>query len=199
MNRNRVRRFLASIAAALALAGASVGAAHAAAVSALPNDLRTTAWQDSDGASFRLVDTQAPLVVLTMSYTACKRVCSSTALVLADLQKRLDAAQRSAEFVVVSFDPQNDSPQQWREYRARRGLTRANWHFLSGDAVATKKLARLLDLDFWDYHGHIVHDFRIVVLDARGQVITEVDWQHMDELPARLGLDGVPPTAAAPR
>jgi len=130
---------------------------------------------------------QAPLVVMTMAYTACRRICSTTALVLSDLQRQLDAMGQPAEFIVVSYDPSNDSPADWQDYRARRGLTRSTWHFLTGDVGATHLLARYLDLDFWSYHDHVVHDFRIVLFDAQWRVVGEVDWSGTGDLPAILG------------
>ena len=87
---------------------------------------------------------------------------------------------------IVSYDPRNDSPADWQDYRKRRGLQRATWHFLTGDAVSTRVLARQLDLDFWIYHEHIVHDFRIVLFDAHWNVIGEVDWSSVDRLPEIL-------------
>ena len=130
---------------------------------------------------------QAPLVVVTMAYTACRKICSTTALVLSDLQQRLDTMGQPAEFIIVSYDPSNDSPADWRDYRTRRGLTRSSWHFLTGETGATRLLARYLDLDFWSYHDHIVHDFRIVLFDARWRAVGEVDWSSTDKLAQILG------------
>ena len=86
--------------------------------------------------------------------------------VLGEIQKMLDAERRQASFVVVTYDPAADSPQAWRDYRRGRGLTRENWHFLTGAPADTRALARYLDLDFWTYHEHVVHDFRLVLFDG---------------------------------
>jgi cytochrome oxidase Cu insertion factor (SCO1/SenC/PrrC family) len=174
--------------AALLIAAALVGPRLAAAAPwSLPPDLRSQQWLDSDRQIFSLSMVQAPIVVMTMAYTACRRICSTTALVLSDLQQRLDTAGQPAEFIIVSYDPSNDSPADWRDYRTRRGLTRSTWHFLTGETAATRLLARYLDLDFWSYHDHIVHDFRIVLFDARWRVLGEVDWSSTDKLADILG------------
>jgi len=152
----------------------------------LPATLRQRSWVKSNGKDFRLADVGSPIVVMTMAYTACQKVCSNTSLVLGEIQRRFDLMKQPAEFVVVSYDPRNDSPADWQEYRQRRGLQRANWHFLTGDADSTRVLARQLDLDFWTYHEHIVHDFRIVLFDSHWKVIAEVDWSSVDRLPEIL-------------
>jgi cytochrome oxidase Cu insertion factor (SCO1/SenC/PrrC family) len=167
------------LAAVLTLASAS-----AAARWTLGPDLKEFDWIDSDGRALRLSTLRAPLIVMTMAYTACRKVCGTTTLVLSELQRKLDARGIEADFVVVSYDPGNDGPADWRDYRSRRRLDRANWHFLTGDATTTQKVARKLDLDFWTYHDHIVHDFRIVLFDARWQALGEIDWDHIDRLDA---------------
>lgn len=157
---------------------------------ALPGDLspelRHARWTDSNGAPLQLAAMRSPWVVMTMAYTACRRTCSTSTLVLADIQRQLDLMNQRADFVVVSFDPASDSPEAWDDYRRKRGLMRDNWHFLSGGVRDTQRLARLLDLDYWSYHGHVVHDFRIVVFDADWRVAFQLDWDQVDRLPQML-------------
>jgi cytochrome oxidase Cu insertion factor (SCO1/SenC/PrrC family) len=39
-------------------------------------------WTDSSGAEVKLADLRGTPVIMTMAYTACRRTCSSTMLVL---------------------------------------------------------------------------------------------------------------------
>jgi len=161
----------------------------------LGRDLMDFAWTDSDGQTLRLSTLHSRVIVMTMAYTACRKVCGTTTLVLSDIQRRFDAMKVEADFVVVSYDPGNDGPAEWRDYRTRRQLTRGNWHFLTGNPTVTQKIARRLDLDFWTYHDHIVHDFRIVLFDAQWRTLAEVDWDHIDrvdEILARLSGTSMP-------
>lgn len=183
--RARWRRTLQACWLALSLGSAALPCQ--AVVGSLPADLRSTAWTADDGRAFQLSQLRAPWVVMTMSYTACRRTCSATSVVLQEIEKRLAEMGQPAEFVVVSYDPDNDSPAAWAEYRRKRSLTHANWHFLSGSAPATRRLARLLDLDYWSYHGHIVHDFRIVLFDAQWRLVLDLPWDQVDRLPVLLG------------
>jgi len=125
-----------------------------------------------------------------MAYSGCRKFCSTSVTVMKALQEAFDRRGRSAEFVVVTFDPDRDTPQAWRDYRRARDLARPNWHFLSGSAQDTRRMARFLDLDFWVYDDHIVHDFRIVIFDAEGRMRREIVWDRpvdpaalVDELP----------------
>jgi cytochrome oxidase Cu insertion factor (SCO1/SenC/PrrC family) len=192
LSRAIMKRQLVSLLASLLLTCTS---ASASAGWTLGQEFRDFAWVDSDGQPLRLSTLHSPVIVMTMAYTACRKVCGTTTLVLNDMQRRFDAMKIAADFVVVSYDPGNDGPAEWRDYRTRRQLTRANWHFLTGNPAITQKISRRLDLDFWNYHDHIVHDFRIVVFDAQWRTLTEVDWDHIDrvdEIVARLPGASIP-------
>jgi len=157
-----------------------------AATAVLPSPLRSATWIDSDGQTFRMADLGSRWVVMTMAYTACRRTCSTSTLVLQDIERQMNELQQQASFVIVSFDPANDSPSAWQDYRRKRQLMGANWHFLSGSAADTQRLSQLLDLNPWSYHGHIVHDFRILVFDQRWRTAFELNWDQVDQLPRLL-------------
>ncbi len=139
-------------------------------------------WTDSNGAEVKLADFRGTPVIMTMAYTACRRTCSSTMLVLKEMQAILERKGRRARFVIISYDPARDSPRAWTDYRNARGLNYSNWHFLTGTAQNTKRIARFLDLDFWNYDEHVMHDFRIVLFDADGRVKREIVWDRPKDL-----------------
>lgn len=142
-------------------------------------------WQDDHGATLRLPALHAERIFVTMAYTACHRICPMTMATLMEIQRGLDERGMSAEFLVVSYDPANDDPLAWRQYRARHGLERGNWHFLSGTPADTERFARLLGFEFWRDGEHVMHDFRIVALNRDGAqrgVIDSVHQQWLDLL-----------------
>ncbi len=148
----------------------------------LPPGLLAHPWVGDDAKPLRLRDMNARWVVTTMAYTACRKTCGTTALVLSEIQRRLDAMGVEADFVVVSYDPSNDSPAAWSEYRRKRGFERRTWNFVVGSPDATRQLARYLDLDFWVYDEHVAHDFRIVVFDAEWRAVADLRWNQIGKL-----------------
>jgi cytochrome oxidase Cu insertion factor (SCO1/SenC/PrrC family) len=155
-----------SLAAAAALNG--VRAADSSVLSQLPQT-----WRDDRGREIRLAGLAGRSVVVTMAYASCRRVCPGTIAHLQRLQSEMDADGKPAEFVIVGYDPSVDDPQAWRRYRESRGLTRENWHFLTGTPASTEQLARRLGFRFWKYDRHVLHDYRIVVLDEHGALRAE--------------------------
>ena len=144
----------------LALAG---GAPPVARLADLPQH-----WRDDDGRELALGRLTGQRVVLTMAYASCHHICPMTLAALGAMQRRLDERGERAQIVVVGYDPVNDDPAAWRQYRRSRHLDRANWHFLTGSPYSTARLAHALGFDFWMYDEHVMHDSRVLVFDARG-------------------------------
>jgi cytochrome oxidase Cu insertion factor (SCO1/SenC/PrrC family) len=131
-------------------------------------DLLPQQWLDEQGRALELRDLIGRRVILSMAYTQCHHTCPATLHQLLRIQSVLDARGEQATFVVIGYDPDNDNPASWRQYRNSRGLERSNWHFLSGSHDNIRRLARQLGFEFWIYDEHVLHDPRIVVFDARG-------------------------------
>jgi protein SCO1 len=162
-----------------AVSGLSFGVLAAEA----PNSLYNLAarWTDDSGKSVSLNEWKGKPVIITMAYSTCRKTCSITLRKLEVLQAALDRNKQDAEIVIVSYDPKNDTPRTWSEYRKQRGLQRNNWHFLTGDRQGTTSLSRMLGLaDFWSYDGHILHDFKISVLNRSGVIEKQIGWQDLN-------------------
>jgi cytochrome oxidase Cu insertion factor (SCO1/SenC/PrrC family) len=142
-------------------------------------------WVDADGATRTLDDYKGRPVVMTMSYTACRKTCSASMLVLRKIQEIVARRGRDVCFVVVSYDPARDSPAEWRRYRDARRLP-ATWHFLSGADADTRQLADFLELKYWLYDEHVMHDFRIVIFDGDGNRKRDILWEQSRDLEREL-------------
>jgi cytochrome oxidase Cu insertion factor (SCO1/SenC/PrrC family) len=143
-------------------------------------DLLPPVWTDDSGRQLALPDLRGRTVIITMAFTNCRRTCSTTMLRLQEIQRVLDAKGRSADFVIVSYDPDNDNAEAWTQFRKSRNLVRPNWHFLTGSKPNTRRIAGLLGLDFWSYDSHIMHDFNIVVLNAAGALERQIGFEPVD-------------------
>jgi cytochrome oxidase Cu insertion factor (SCO1/SenC/PrrC family) len=126
------------------------------------------AWRDDSGQEFPLGGLLGHRVVLTMAYAACHRICPMTLEHLQEMQTALDQRGEQADFVVIGYDPAHERPAVWKAYRREHGLTRDNWHFLTGSRSGTLLLAHMLNFEDWQYDEHVMHDSRAVLFDARG-------------------------------
>jgi len=127
-------------------------------------------WTDEYGHGVKLEYWRGEVTFVAMEYSACRFVCSVYWRRLVELQKAADARAMKVQFVILSIDPEHDSPALWRDYRKARDLTRENWHFLTGTRPMTTRAAAFLGERWWFDEGHLMHDFRIARLDGAGRV-----------------------------
>ena len=159
----------ARVMAALALC-ASCGATHAQGVYQASG-----AWLDDQGRPFRWEVLRGGFTVVNMAYGACRRVCSTSLRRMEELQRLADVRRVALSFVVVGIDPSLDRPIDWAAYRVDRKLNRSNWQFLTGDAMATRRLAARLGVRYWHYGDHVMHDFRIALLAPDGRLVATLN------------------------
>jgi protein SCO1/2 len=167
----------ATLACGLCAGGAATGAglAGGARLAVLPQS-----WLDDSGKPLTLADFAGQRVVLTMAYANCHRICPMTIEQLKQLQAALDSKGENAAFVVVGYDPSNEDPTTWRQYRRSHHLSRANWHFITGSVADTQRLARQLRFELWKYDEHVMHDSRVLVFDTQGLLVSEFGPQNVD-------------------
>lgn len=132
--------------------------------------------QDAEGRSFTLADFQGKVVVLHFIYAGCPDVCPLHADRVAEIQSMVNRTpmKELVQFVTVTTDPKNDSPDVLRAYGDLHGLDRVNWIFLTttpGQTEdATRKFAEQFGHKFlkqeggYQLHGIVTH-----VIDNEGR------------------------------
>lgn len=123
-------------------------------------------------------------LILTMEYSNCRFMCTTTFYKLKAIQIAADQKKINIDFMIISLDPKNDTPETWRQYRISQNLERSNWHLLTGTEATTKEFANLIGIKYWYMDEHILHDFKIVRLNAKGEV--EKSITNYDDKPDSL-------------
>jgi protein SCO1 len=124
-------------------------------------------WTDEQGQSVSFARWQGEPLVVTAMFTSCKATCPRTIAKLQQLYAAYQREGRAAQFVLVTLDPENDTPQRLREFKQAGGLPPA-WHFLVGGERETHEIVEALDVHIIDDGPHLLHDGRIIVFDAQG-------------------------------
>ena len=131
-------------------------------------------WTDSDGHAVTLNQLRGTPTVLTMSYGASRRVCSTAILRMEQMQVIADREKTPLQFIVVGFDATKDTPEDWRELRQSRKLDRSNWLFLTGGSRDVQGLAGNLGLNYTIGTDHVMFDFGITLLDTEGNPLRKM-------------------------
>jgi protein SCO1/2 len=125
-------------------------------------------WTDDHGQAVTLARWRGHPLVVTAMFTQCKATCPRTMAKLRRVHDDFQRAGRAVEFVVITLDPENDTPQVLSRFKSSAGLPES-WHLLSGNLADTRSLRDLLGIHVVDDGPHILHDGRIVIFDADGR------------------------------
>jgi cytochrome oxidase Cu insertion factor (SCO1/SenC/PrrC family) len=143
-------------------------------------------WTDDSGNQVILSKWQNKVVVLTMAFSTCRKFCPITLHHLAEIQNLYNKQNISAEFIIISYDPAIDTWQTWKEFRKNHHYTLPNWHFLTGSSENTKMVSQLLGMDYWLYDEHVMHNLKIVLLNAHGEIQKSLEWDNQTEIESFL-------------
>ena len=127
-------------------------------------------WRDQAGDTLRLPALAGRVRVVAFVYTSCHTTCP---LILRDL-KAIEAALPESRrddvgFVLVSIEPQRDTPGRLAEWAEETRLDPAQWTLLNGSDENVRELAATLDVRYQAQpDGEVAHTNAIHVLDARG-------------------------------
>lgn len=135
-------------------------------------DFRLTA---QDGRTVTRADLLGHPLVLGALFSTCNGPCPTIARSLARLQEEL--ADTDVRLVVVSVDPEADSPEVLTRYGERFGADPERWLFLTGELAEVSRLVRegmLLPFEQLpagqEIGGdRITHDTRLLAVDRLGQ------------------------------
>jgi len=130
------------------------------------------------GETVHLSDWRGKPMILTMEHSTCRFSCSISISKLKAIQALADQEKLNIDFMIISIDPRNDTPETWRQFRESRDEERSNWHLLTGNETTTKLFANLFGMNYWYMEDHVFHDFKIVRLNAKGEIekmITDYD------------------------
>jgi protein SCO1/2 len=127
---------------------------------------------DQDGKDFELDSLRGSAVLATMFYASCTSICPMLIAQLKHIDEALSVAARNqTQILMVSLDPDRDTPAKLRELAQQHGVTDARWHFLGAQPSDVRKLAALLGIRYRRMpSGDILHSPLVALLDRDGVV-----------------------------
>ena len=156
------------------------------------------ALTDQDGRPASLVQFHGHPVLITMFYGSCPQACPLLISKMKLLEKELKPAQREdLRVVLVSLDPQRDTPEALRLLARSHGVDQARWRFLRTDEDSVRLLAAVLGVKYHPLStGAIWHGSVITVLDREGRVVGRTEGPDLDLQPLRASLQQAAALAA---
>ncbi len=136
--------------------------------------------QDSIQVSFPEI-IKDKITLFAMIYTHCPDICPMTTHNMQLVYEKLrDEVRENVKFVVISFDPERDTPSVLKDYAQVRGYDLAKWIYLSGSETDTREVMLKFGIkavktdSSYDSSGnlsyYITHTDRLTLIDQEGYI-----------------------------
>ncbi|MBX3690042.1 SCO family protein [Dokdonella sp.] len=128
---------------------------------------------DQHGKARKLADTQGKPVIAAMFYASCKFVCPLIIDSVRKTERALAPAQREGiEVVLISLDPDRDTPAVLNELAHKRHVDSPHWHLMRAPASDVRRIAAVLGVQYKQLEdGEFSHSSALVLLDAQGRIL----------------------------
>jgi len=132
---------------------------------------------DQDGRERRLGDRRGKPQLVSMFYTSCQYVCPLIVDTLLKTERALPETEREQlDVLLVSFDPDNDTPLALKAVVDKRHLPTPRWRLARTDASNVRTLAAALGIQYRQLQNHdFNHTSALILLDADGRIAARSD------------------------
>ena len=132
--------------------------------------------RDQQGEAFALEGLRGRPVLVTFFYGGCTTMCP---LIVADVHRIMNAlpedARAETRVVLVTIDPERDTPERLRELAAERAMPES-WHLVGGDEGSIRSLASTLGMTYRRMpDGSYAHAALYTVLDREGRIAHQLE------------------------
>jgi protein SCO1/2 len=127
-------------------------------------------WTTQDGERVKLGNLAGKTRVAAMAYTSCEVACPRIVASMKRIQKKAHSAE--VGFVLISIDPERDTPAALKAYARKMNLDESDWILLTGSPDDVLELAALLGVRYRKMaDGEFAHSNIITVLNVQGEIV----------------------------
>ena len=146
-------------------------------------------WTTQDNEAIELKDLRGNVLVMVMIYTSCKAACPRLIADMRNIEKQVpEESLDKVKFIMVSIDPETDTPERLKKFSEENLMTDDQWMFLRGTPEDTREFAAVLAVSYKKISPiDFSHSNIISVFDEEGVLV------HQQE---GLGVDNAETVAA---
>ncbi|WP_232731938.1 SCO family protein [Confluentibacter lentus] len=142
----------------------------------------TSTWHNEEGEAFQLKDLKGKTLVMVMIYTSCKAACPRLVADMRNIESQIpDEKIKNMQFIMVSIDPETDTPEKLKAFAKENFMDDAHWTFLQGTESGVREFANVLSVKYKEISPiDFSHSNIISVFNPQGEL------KHQQE---GLGVD----------
>ncbi len=132
-------------------------------------------WKNQDGDSLLLKDLQGKTLAVVMIYTSCKAACPVLVSKMKSIESKVDRnAINKISFVLVSIDPETDTPSRLHAFAETNQMSGPQWVFLTSNESSTQEFANVLSMKYKKISPiDFSHSNIISVFSPDGQLVSQ--------------------------
>lgn len=106
----------------------------------------TSKWNTQNDETIELKDLKGDVLVVVMIYTTCKAACPR---LVADMRNiHASVNDETTKYVLVSIDPETDTPERLKEFAIENELDNEQWTFLQGTIDDVREFSNVLAVKY---------------------------------------------------
>lgn len=111
------------------------------------NNFKNVQFTDQNNHNFEINSLIGKVTLFSFIYTQCSSACPVQTKSLSEILKSLPKnVQGNVQFVSISLDPRNDTPEKLKSFAKRMNAEASNWAFLTGDPANIERISNALRL-----------------------------------------------------
>lgn len=139
-------------------------------------------WTTQDNEHIQLEDLRGNVLVMVMIYTSCKAACPRLVADMRNIEKQVPAnSLGKTKFIMVSIDPETDTPQLLKDFSIENDMEEDHWLFLRGTPEDTREFATVLAVSYKKISPiDFSHSNIISVFDEEGVLVHQQEGLGVD-------------------
>lgn len=106
-------------------------------------------WTTQDKREIELKELKGNVLVMVMIYTSCQAACPRLAADMRGIEQQIPETKKgNVKLVLVSIDPETDTPEQLKEFAKENEMESDQWVFLRGSESDTREFAAVLAVNY---------------------------------------------------
>ncbi|MDR7212317.1 SCO family protein [Flavobacterium piscis] len=130
-------------------------------------------WTNQNGGNIEMKDLKGKVLVMVMIYTSCKAACPRLVADMRNIEQRLPQNVKShIKMVLVSIDPEVDTPKRLKAFAIENKMDNNQWVFLRSTEENTREFAAVLAVNYKKIAPlDFSHSNIISVFNADGELV----------------------------
>ncbi len=139
-------------------------------------------WVTQDGSDIELKNLRGKPTIVSMVYLSCKYICPAVISEVQSIENELGKRKNDIQIVLLSFDPNRDTPDVLKSYAAERKLDLSRWKLITNkNESKIREFAVATNFKYMkDEKGEFTHSYMILLLDQDGVVKSRLDGANLD-------------------